>query len=624
MNTHIRPATIILLTLSLVLATWTIQAGSGAEVAPVAGLQGASIASPGAAGDDHDDHGDHAAPGTGATGRADRNDHDDHDEHDEHAGEKGPASAVDQAGRDEHAGEDSHAGHAHEAGEADHADHAGAAGSEGHAHAATPAGHAGEGGHAGHAHAGQEGLVVLTEAQRQTVGQTIQKAGPGRLFTELSFPGEVGMNEDTLIHIVPRVPGIVLKAMRTVGEQVKAGDVLAVIDSPELGEAKAAYFEVFNELGYCQTELKRAREVESAVLGLLATLEKKPSLEELNSRKYGAAGEQGGRVLSAYAEMLLSQSVFDRKARLAKENLASENDYLQAKAALEKAQADSYTSRGVAGFLVTQERLKAEQTQRVTRFRLETAERKLRILGLGDREIARLSRTAGIPGEVTGPTLCTDPACKTETTPLAGSQAAHEHHFTEFSIVAPEAGTIIGKHAALGERLSGEEEAFTIADLSTVWVNFRVATRDLPLLREGMPILFECPQGPNSEGTIARILPIVSQDTRTAVARVVLPNPSGIWRPGTFVTGYVRSAADHVAVVVPRMAVQNIEGKDVVFVPDGQGFRPVPVTVGRGDRENVEIVSGLAAGQAYVAHGAFDLKAVNVTSGAGSHAGHGH
>lgn len=673
MNMPIRHATIFLLTLPLVLAAWTIQAGSGAEnaPAPAAGLQGASIASPGVAGDDHDGHGDHAAPEPGATSQAGHSDRDGHpgengqpgadheaghEEHDDHAGVKGPVgpagepghdghggekgavSAVDKAGHDDHPGEEERAAHVDEPGHVDkagHADHVGEARHEGHADEAAHGAHEGESGHEGHAHEGatghdghagegHEGLVVLTDAQRQTIGQTVLKAGPGRLFTELSFPGEIGMDEDTLIHIVPRVPGIVLKAMRTVGEQVKAGEVLAVIDSPELGEAKAAFYEVFNELGCCQTERKRAQEVESAVLDLLATLEKKPSLEELNSRKYGAAGEQGGRVLSAYAEMLLSQSVFNRKAKLAKENLASENDYLQAKAALEKAQADYFTSRGIAGFLVTQERLKAEQTERVTGFRLKTAERKLRILGLGDQEIARLSKTAGAPGDVTVTTLCQDPACKTGLSPLDGSQAAHEHHFTEFSIVAPEDGTIIEKHVALGERLSGEVEVFTIADLTTVWVNFRVATRDLPLLREGMPILFECPQGPNSEGTIARILPTVSQDTRTAVVRVVLPNPSGIWRPGTFVTGYVRRAADHVAVVVPRMAVQNIEGKEVVFVPDGQAFRPVPVQVGRGDRDNVEIVSGLAPGQSYVAHGAFDLKAVNVTSGAGSHAGHGH
>ena len=528
-------------------------------------------------------------------------DHHHGDGHEDHGAKPGkPGSqAKDEHAEDEEAGHESHNDHD------DHDDHAG---------------------HSDHGAEGEEskGVVVLTEAQKKTVGQIVQTAGSGKLYTELSFPGEVGINEDTLIHIVPRVPGIVLKVLKTIGDKVRAGEVLAVIDSPELGEAKAAYHEVFNEVGCCRVDVARAREVEAGVLRILAALEKKPALDELKSSRYGSTGEQGARLLSAYAEMLLSQGIYQRKEKLFRERLASENDYLQAKTTLGKAQADYFTSRSSAEFAIKQQRLERERVQRVNEFKLKTAERKLRILGLGDHEIERLTKTAMTAATGGEPGPCTDPGCKTCSNHLGKGHDTEEHHFTEFSIVAPGNGTIIEKHATFGERVTGETDVFALADLGTVWVNLRVPARDLPLVKAGMKVLLETQHGVNTEAEIAVVLPTMSLETRTTTARIVLANPNGIWQPGMFVTGHGRIAAENVPVVVPRAAVQNLEGSDVVFVPEGKGFKPVPVVTGRGDRESVEIVSGLSAGSRYVAHGAFDLKAINVTSGAGSHAGHGH
>ncbi len=76
--------------------------------------------------------------------------------------------------------------------------------------------------------------------------------------------------------------------------------------------------------------------------------------------------------------------------------------------------------------------------------------------------------------------------------------------------------------------------------------------------------------------------------------------------------------------MVPRRAVQNIEGRTVVFIEHDGGFEPIRIATGRSDRENIEVVSGLEPGALYVAEGAFRLKAAVITSTLGSHAGHGH
>ena len=120
------------------------------------------------------------------------------------------------------------------------------------------------------------------------------------------------------------------------------------------------------------------------------------------------------------------------------------------------------------------------------------------------------------------------------------------------------------------------------------------------------------------------VTPFVEEATRSATARLVLDNNDGRWMPGTFVTGLVILSEDDIPLVVPKDAVQALQGKSIVFGEHEGGFEMTPVTTGRSDRENIEILSGLKAGTPYVAKGAFKLKATIVTSNLGSHAGHGH
>lgn len=99
------------------------------------------------------------------------------------------------------------------------------------------------------------------------------------------------------------------------------------------------------------------------------------------------------------------------------------------------------------------------------------------------------------------------------------------------------------------------------------------------------------------------------EETRTALARVVLPNPGGAVRPGLFVTGTVTVEDVPVPVIVPKTSIESVEEKPSVFVETEEGFVARPVTVGRSDGTHVEIASGLPPGTRYVKSGAFTLKA---------------
>ncbi|HVH19377.1 MAG TPA: efflux RND transporter periplasmic adaptor subunit [Myxococcota bacterium] len=179
-------------------------------------------------------------------------------------------------------------------------------------------------------------------------------------------------------------------------------------------------------------------------------------------------------------------------------------------------------------------------------------------------------------------------------------------------------GRVIAKDVSPGENASPERELFAIADLSTVWADLDVYRRDFGRLRVAQPVRVDAGDGsPPVETQLAYLSPIGSVNTQTLLARAVLPNPDGSWRPGLFVTAEVEVGASEVPVAIAPDAIQRLDGVDVVFVSDGTTFEAQPVELGRRDDTHVEIVSGLSAGQRYVGAGSFVIKAEIGKSGAG-------
>lgn len=185
-------------------------------------------------------------------------------------------------------------------------------------------------------------------------------------------------------------------------------------------------------------------------------------------------------------------------------------------------------------------------------------------------------------------------------------------------------GTVIEKHITLGEAVSRQRGTFVIADLSTVWIDLTVYQRDLTRIREGQLTRVFVGHGASSDlGRISYVTPIVDETTRTATARIVLPNEDGRWRPGMFVRGKVLLDQTLAAVAVPRTALQTYEGRTVVFVESNEGFAPRPVRVGKAGETSVELLEGLAVGERYVSRGGFTIKA-ELGRESLSHAGHAH
>lgn len=170
-------------------------------------------------------------------------------------------------------------------------------------------------------------------------------------------------------------------------------------------------------------------------------------------------------------------------------------------------------------------------------------------------------------------------------------------------------GTIIEKDVAPGEVITQDRAAFVLANLSAVWVTIRVFQEALPFVRVGQRVLVTTVEGgPEAEGKLSYLSPVVEGPARTATARVVLPNPDGAWRPGLFVTAHLLDPVG-VSVAIERRAIQTFDGKPTVFVVDGERFAPREVSLGRAGRTRVEVLSGLSPGERYADTRSFLVKA---------------
>ena len=197
---------------------------------------------------------------------------------------------------------------------------------------------------------------------------------------------------------------------------------------------------------------------------------------------------------------------------------------------------------------------------------------------------------------------------------------------SEYEIAAAISGWIIERHVTPGEFVSEERPIYVIADLTRVWVNLAVYPKDAGRVEPGQRVTLRAIGTDQwTEGTIDYVTPILDAHTRTMTARIVLPNPENTWRPGTFVHADIAAGTGQDRLVVEKAAIQLLDGEHVVFVPEGDvRYRVVPVAIGESDDRLTEVLGGLEEGTAYVAAGAFELKAKIVTSALGAHAGHGH
>jgi cobalt-zinc-cadmium efflux system membrane fusion protein len=180
---------------------------------------------------------------------------------------------------------------------------------------------------------------------------------------------------------------------------------------------------------------------------------------------------------------------------------------------------------------------------------------------------------------------------------------------TDYSVTAPLAGTILSRNVAVGD-LAGDKPLFEIADLSKLWVDIHLFGADAEHLHAGLPIeVMRLSDNVRASTKLDRVLPGMATASQSTVARAMVINTDGNWRPGASVRVRVSVSQDAVARVVPLEAIQTLRDQDVVFIHDGENYEARPVKLGRRDSHNAEVLDGVVIGDDIVVEQSYLIKA---------------
>lgn len=179
------------------------------------------------------------------------------------------------------------------------------------------------------------------------------------------------------------------------------------------------------------------------------------------------------------------------------------------------------------------------------------------------------------------------------------------------TLYSPAAGIVITKNVVAGASIAAGESLYTIADLSTVWVDVQIRETDAGSARVGTSADIEVAGIPSRtfKGQLAYLYPTLDTVSRALRARIVVANGGGLLRPGVYATVHLRTT-NRAALVVPTSAVLRSGTRNVVFVAssgaDGH-LTSVEIQMGSSGGDYTEVLSGLQAGQRVVTSAQFLL-----------------
>lgn len=188
---------------------------------------------------------------------------------------------------------------------------------------------------------------------------------------------------------------------------------------------------------------------------------------------------------------------------------------------------------------------------------------------------------------------------------------------TNYAIASPISGVVLVRNASLGMVATEAAPLFEVADLSSLWVDLHIFGADAQHIRPGVPVtVTRMSDGVTAETTLERVLPGTATASQSTVARATIANADGLWRPGSAVKARITVEQQPAALVVPLAALQIFRDWDVVFVRVGDTYEIRPLELGKRDASQVEVLSGLKAGDRVVVEQSYVVKADIEKSGA--------
>lgn len=179
-----------------------------------------------------------------------------------------------------------------------------------------------------------------------------------------------------------------------------------------------------------------------------------------------------------------------------------------------------------------------------------------------------------------------------------------------YSVAAPISGVVMSRQVQLGAVAAEGQVLFDIGDLSQLWVDLHLFGSDTQHITAGVPVtVTRMTDGASQTVTLERVLPGTATASQSTVARALIDNADGLWRPGAAVRARIVVASTPAPLVVPLTALQTLDGAEVVFVRDGDNYTARPVQLGARDARQVAVTDGLRAGEQVVVEQSYTVKA---------------
>jgi len=492
------------------------------------------------------------------------------------------------------------------------------------AHGGAEAGHE----EADHA-AGEMNIVKLSPEGEKTAGIRVELAAFQRSRESLTVPGTVEAVQGRVAKVTAPVAGKVVKVMARLGDTVRAGQTLAVLNSYEVAQAHAAENEAEARVRQAQAAVQTARaEVEQArgrqrsAEAAVATQRELARAGAFSQAPLQAAqsdvSEAQSALIAAQTELQTHEAAYGRTERLFKEGIVAKAEVDEAQ--LELAQDKTEVARTRARVDIAQQTL--------------ARERRVASPGLLNRQAVQVaeSEVRAAAGEVTRARRLLDAAqtgldgargavvaARSNLTALEGAGGHSEGEGGRVLVFAPIGGVISDAEATLGEsveRGGGGAALFQVTDLGAVVVQANVAEKDIARVRVGQRVEVSVASYPlvRFTGVVQSLASRVDEKTRALPVRCLVSNTDRRLRPEMFATVSLPLGDSRRALTAPARAVvtdraENGAETAIVFVAGHEAgeYEKRRVTLGKTFGATVEVVSGLKEGERVVVDGAYTL-----------------
>jgi cobalt-zinc-cadmium efflux system membrane fusion protein len=489
-----------------------------------------------------------------------------------------------------------------------------------------PAGSAGSG--------AQDGSVRLGPEQQEAVGLRTVKVATDVAFDVLSAPGRVGPNETQYAFITPRAAGVVRTVSAHIGMDVKAGDLLATIDSPEVGQARLDLYTRLMARDMAKAQADWQEKVHASTLTLLERIRKGETPEEIHEALADRpVGENRERLMTAYAQYRLAQATMSRNRDLYAQKLITDKQIQQVTAEYEVARSAYQSLMDQTGYESHLANTRASQALKQADAAVRAAQERLRILGVKpDGTEPRVERgkvvevtpdgaIAGREGRkgplpAAGPESILPGSAAKAVEPVGAHVDAKDNPVSTYCIWAPFDGTVLDREMVVpGVAVDTTHRIFTLANLATVWVEANVHESDFDMLARsrGGQVRFRSPAYPDTvfEGRVIYSGDLIDEKSRTIKLLAEAGNDGRKLKPGMFVDVEVHSPRAAPAVCVPTSALLTRGNRTFVYVRTGpERFAPREVTADHPRGETTVVQGGLEPGEEVVVEGGAKLKAL--------------